>query len=183
MKLTCAQMLEYIKLMNPPEDKTECDDFYKSLIQRTINVNILPDFLNSITKIDDYAFYGCGKLELTSLPDGITSIGNSAFASCNNLALTNLPDGLTNIEESAFMNCTRLANVSIPASVTNIGHWAFGYCRFSTITFKGTPTSISSDAFFECTRLTAINVPWSEGEVAGAPWGATNATINYNYTG
>jgi hypothetical protein len=26
-------------------------------------------------------------------------------------------------------------------------------------------------------------VPWAEGAVANAPWGATNATINYNYTG
>ena len=37
--------------------------------------------------------------------------------------------------------------------------------------------------FYECEKLTTINVPWSEGEVAGAPWGATGATINYNYTG
>jgi hypothetical protein len=27
----------------------------------------------------------------------------------------------------------------------------------------------------------AINVPWSENDVLGAPWGAINATITYNY--
>ena len=42
---------------------------------------------------------------------------------------------------------------------------------------------IEDYAFKNCTALTTINVPWSEGEVASAPWGATNATINYNYTG
>ena len=50
-----------------------------------------------------------------------------------------------------------------------------------TVTFKGKPT-ISDSAFLNCGNLTTINVPWAEGEVANAPWGATNATINYNYT-
>jgi hypothetical protein len=40
-----------------------------------------------------------------------------------------------------------------------------------------------SSAFSGCTSLTTINAPWAEGAVSGAPWGATNATINYNYTG
>lgn len=44
-------------------------------------------------------------------------------------------------------------------------------------------TSIGGNAFLNCTGLATINVPWAEGEVSGAPWGATKATINYNYTG
>jgi hypothetical protein len=51
------------------------------------------------------------------------------------------------------------------------------------LTFKGTPTSISTTAFGSCTNLKTINVPWAEGAVAGSPWGATAATINYNYKG
>ena len=39
-----------------------------------------------------------------------------------------------------------------------------------------------SSAFDGCTNLTDIKVPWAEGAVANAPWGATNATITYNYT-
>ena len=44
--------------------------------------------------------------------------------------------------------------------------------------------TIASTTFTSCANLTTINVPWAEaeGEVANAPWGATNATINYNYT-
>lgn len=65
-----------------------------------------------------------------------------------------------------------------------IGDDTFSGCSgLAAITFKGTPTSISSVAFQDCPRLATINVPWSEGAVANAPWGATNATINYNYTG
>lgn len=51
------------------------------------------------------------------------------------------------------------------------------------MTDKGTPTNLTSEAFKNCTNITTINVPWSEGAVANAPWGATNATINYDYVG
>lgn len=53
----------------------------------------------------------------------------------------------------------------------------------TSLTFEGTPSFISPVAFPDCANLTTINVPWSEGAVSGAPWSATNATINYNYTG
>ena len=51
------------------------------------------------------------------------------------------------------------------------------------ITFQSTPTSIANNAFGACTNLKTINVPWANGAVANAPWGATIATINYDYTG
>ena len=92
---------------------------------------------------------------------GITKIRSGAFYGCPNLALTSLPEGLTSIGDGAFGNCTSL----------------------TSITFKGTPTTINSRAFSGCTNLTDIKVPWSQGAVANAPWGATNATITYNYTG
>ena len=67
--------------------------------------------------------------------------------------------------------------------LTEVGTRAFAYCtNLTKVTFGSKPT-IYSDAFNDCTNLQTINVPWAEGEVANAPWGATNATINYNYTG
>ena len=107
-------------------------------------------------------FYGCTNLALTSLPAGITIIGMDAFHNCTNLALTSFPAGITIINNNAFNGCTGL----------------------TSITFEGTPTEkIASNAFKGCTNLTIINVPWAEGAIAYAPWGATNATINYNYNG
>lgn len=71
----------------------------------------------------------------------------------------------------------------MPSGIKTIGNEAlYGCTGLTTLTFKGTPTTIASGAFYGCTNLTTINVPWAEGEVANAPWGATNATINYNYT-
>lgn len=92
--------------------------------------------------------------------------------------------GHSKIRDYAFQNCTKLALTSLPSGLTSIGSSAFQNCTgLTSITFTGTPTSIASNAFSSCTNLTTINVPWAEGAVANAPWGATNATINYNYTG
>lgn len=116
---------------------------------------------SELTSIGSQVFTGCSKLALTSLPPKITTIGNSAFGNCKQLALTSLPSGLKTIGDSSFYGCTNL----------------------KSITFQGKPDSIKNNSFSSCSNLTTINVPWAEDEVANAPWGATNATINYNYTG
>ena len=166
------------------DDMYGCVDYrVKSIIDRSIEY-ITEEDLRSITKIGNTAFYGCTNLALTSLPEGIIRIGDSTFYNCTNLALTSLPEGITSIGSYAFYGCTNLALTSLPESITSINGNAFYNCtNLRTITFKRTPTSISSSAFQNCINLTTINVPWSEGAVANAPWGATNATINYNYTG
>lgn len=101
----------------------------------------------------------------------------------NNFYTRSLPEGLQRIGPYAFSDCNALADITIPKSVAAIADFAFLRCKLTSITFESTPNSISSRAFRYCTNLTTINVPWSEGEVAGAPWGATNATINYGYMG
>lgn len=136
-----------------------------------------------LTSIGDCAFQNCTNLALTSLPAGVTSIEDLAFAGCTNLALTSLPEGLTSMGNATFFGCTNLALTSLPEGITSIGEGAFADCTsLTSITFKGTPTTINSSAFDGCTNLTDIKVPWAEGAVSGAPWGATNATITYNYT-
>ena len=171
------------------------------------NGNLIDANLVGYTTIRPYSFYNCSKLALTSLPSGLTSIGmhvfrncknlaltilpsgitsieNSAFSGCSNLALTSLPSGLTSIENNVFQNCKNLALTSLPSGITKIGNNAFFSCKgLTSITFQGKPTVISSSAFNGCTNLKTINVPWASGALSGAPWGAKNAKINYNYTG
>lgn len=140
---------------------------------------------NSITSIQRDAFNGCTSLALTSLPDGLTSIGQGAFGGCTSLALTSLPSGLTDIPNYAFMNCNGLVSMSIHSGINTINSGAFGKCGgLTSVTFEGKPSgSMAKNIFQGCINLTEIKVPWAEGEVANAPWGATNATITYNYTG
>ena len=114
---------------------------------------------------------------------GYSFIRRGAFQNCSKLALTSLPSGLKSIGGSAFSSCISLALTSLPTDITSIGLYAFNGCTsLTSITFKGTPNAIATNAFNGCTNLTDIKVPWAEGAVSGAPWGARNATITYNYT-
>lgn len=146
----------------------------------SISITSLP---SGVTSIGQSAFNGCTKLALTELPNGITVINNLVFYNCYKIALTSLPSGITSIGSSAFQHCGKLSLSQIPAAVATIGASAFYGCLGITeMTFAGKPTTINATAFQNCTNLLDIYVPWSEGEVANAPWGATNATIHYNHT-
>lgn len=145
--------------------------------------NLIGAKLYGYSFIRDNMYNGIKTLKTIEMPDNISYIGDAAFSSCTSLALTSLPESLTSIGVETFAICTNLAITSLPESLTSIEITAFAYCTsLTSITFKGTPTSIGLDAFDGCTNLTDIKVPWSEGAVSGAPWGATNATITYNYT-
>lgn len=110
-------------------------------------------------KIRSYAFYDVGIVAI-DIPETIRLIGIEAFSFCSGLRDIVIPKNLQELSYASFYGCYDL----------------------STVTFKGTPENINDNAFLDCVNLTIINVPWAEGEVEGAPWGATNATINYNYT-
>ena len=168
-----------LALTSLPESLTSIGN-YAFYYCTSLALTSLPE---GLTRISGNAFYSCTSLALTSLPEGLTRMGNSAFSGCTNLALTSLPEGLTKIDGNVFYSCKNLAITSLPESLISIGNYAFYSCTsLTSITFKGTPSSIMSSAFNGCTNLTDIKVPWAEGAVANAPWGATNATITYNYT-
>lgn len=145
--------------------------------------NLIDAKLYGYTKIRDGMFSGLS-LSNIILPTELVSIGNFSFSGCENLSLNSLPAGVTSIGDYAFDSCYVLSLTSLPDGIDRIGSAAFNMCEGLTeLTFMGTPTSIASNAFENCINLTTINVPWAEGAVANAPWGATNATIHYNYTG
>jgi len=160
---------------------------------------------SGVTSIGNSAFQNCTNLALTELPSGVTSIGQSAFRGCTNLALTSLPSGLTTISANSFQDCASAAIASLPPLLTSIAAYAFsgsgvvfaqipasvttldsscmaGCTGLTTLSFLGTPTSIAAQALRYCTNITDIYVPWSQGDIADAPWGATNAHIWYNHT-
>lgn len=172
-----------------------------ALIDGSITDFVIPD---GITMICRYAFYYRNKLKNITIPESCTIIGESAFQGCA-LANINLPKNLKEVKTRGFAECG-LVITQLPTTLETIGDLAFSYGTTSIlkipasvkvvgksvfyqnkslteITFEGTPTNMAGDVFHVCPNLSVINVPWSEGEVANAPWGATNATINYNYTG
>lgn len=164
-------------------------------------------FNDEIRVVNDYACYLCSELKLTSLPNSIESIGSWSFYGCENLLLTSLPDDLKSLGFRPFYNCKNIKIESLPIGVEQLGSWTFEGCtqitkfvfhenvwdfghgtfyectNLTEVTFNSTPRalSLSENFFYNCKSLLTINVPWAEGVVTGAPWGATNATINYNY--
>lgn len=124
----------------------------------------------------------------SDIPDTVTYIGDQAFAYAgnSNWEITKLPPALTYIGNSAFVSYRKLLITEIPETVDYIGSTAFGgnYDKNSLtlIKFRGKPSTVGTNVFQYNNSLVDIYVPWSEGEVANAPWGATNATIHYNTT-
>lgn len=117
------------------------------------------------------------------IPDGVVNIGANAFYDCASLTSVTIPDSVINIRDYAFNNCTSLASVTIPSSVTSIGDNVFAWCTsLTSITIPSSVISIGNYAFAGWTNLQTINCGFAEGAVDGAPWGAPNATINYNVT-
>ncbi len=123
-----------------------------------------------------------------TLPDSVEEFKDYVFAYNFRVCIGQLPPNLKKIGKNCFQYAASVfgdnTELEIPASVETIESLAFYTYngKVNTITFKGTPTTIANNAL-QNDKFTTINVPWAEGAVANAPWGATKATINYNYTG
>lgn len=147
---------------------------------RDARLGLLTELPDGLTTIETYTFYGTG-IALTTFPPNVTKVGTHAFTYAKN-TFTELPEGLLTIGSNAFEQNKSLTEITLPSTLTSMDWAAFSGCSALTkVTFKGTPKSIYK-SFTGNSQALTINVPWSEGEVADAPWGATNATINYNYT-
>lgn len=86
---------------------------------------VIPD---SVTTIDELAFYDCTELTSATIGNGVTTIGNSAFCECTGLTSVTIPDSVTTIDDYAFARCTGLASVTIGNGIKKIGEGAFLGC-------------------------------------------------------
>lgn len=131
-------------------------------------------------EIEDEEFMELSSIRAVIIPNTVKTIGTSAFYSCSNLYFIVIPDSVKEIEASAFEDCFNLQNIVISKNLERIGDAAFYDTGIEVIHLPVTIQSIAQNAFSQCSYLTDIYVPWSEGEILGAPWGATNATVHYN---
>ena len=127
-----------------------------------------------------------------TLPSTLVKLDATCFAWCKNLANVVLNQGLLDISTYVFNSCV-LETIEIPRTVNYVRAQSFGSIKtLKTVTFKKRLNSdgtvfvpeISENAFAGSGTASApvvFRVPWSEGQTPLAPWGATNATIIYNY--
>ena len=116
------------------------------------------EFGEHMEQINANALRNCSKLGYIKFNVGLTDIGEHAFryAGITELDLS-MCEKLKSIMGRAFSDCSKLETVRLPSNVTTIKETAFANCK----------------------ALKKIYAPWKINAVAGAPWGATNATVIY----
>ena len=129
-----------------------------------------------VTKIGQYAFWGCSNLTSITIPDNVNGIGNSALMGCTSLTSIIIPDSVTSIGEKAFYGCTGLASASIGNGVTTIANSVFYGCSsLESITIPDSVTSIGDNAFNGCSGLTSVYIPDSVTSIGGSAFSRCNS--------
>lgn len=159
---------------------TQDNTVLNSILDRSISGNYVND---DLIEIGRYAFEFCDQLTSATFQKA-TKVDSSAFSDCRSLESISLPE-VKEIEQSAFAYCSSLKSISMPKiEILSKGnsYWGiFDYCGMTTINIPSTIQSIGKNAF-ESSKITTINIARRAGSISGAPWGATNATVNWTGT-
>lgn len=121
---------------------------------------------NTIIKIGDYAFYGCGLTGSLNLPSSLTHIGENAFSGCHRLTGSlYIPDSVTFLGNNAFNSCFSLnGTLHISRNLTTINEGAFAFCDqlIGTLYIPKSVTVIGDYAFDGCYGFTSyLEIPES----------------------
>ncbi len=81
---------------------------------------------SSISKLNNYAFYGCTGLESIDFGTGNLTVGESAFANITSLKTLNIPSFNTNLSSTTFDSC---ANVTTIKNITSNQYGAINNLR------------------------------------------------------
>jgi hypothetical protein len=126
----------------------------------------IPD---GVTKIGPRAFYAEEDLLSVSLPQGLTEIGDYAFCGCGIMEIE-FPYGLTTIGEGAFtyedhrgdwaitLNVSNLTSIILPGSVTSFGNRAFSTKQLNTLVLSKNIKVISTVSLFGV-RVPLLELP------------------------
>ena len=140
--------------------------------------------LTFFTKMREYQCTELFNLRDVILNPSWVTLESYSFQRCVSLKNINL-ENITTFNRNSMEETMALEQVIFSANLLAINQRAFYRSGITSAIFLNAtdnlPT-IANDAFHQASQLKDIYVPWAEGEVANAPWGATNATIHYNTT-
>ena len=95
---------------------------YKKIIDKTINIDEVNEFLSSQTSIPAAAFFSCSTLSGELNLNLVESISFSAFYNCSRITAINGPNVKT-IGSNAFYYCSRVSSISFPELISVNGQW------------------------------------------------------------
>ena len=95
---------------------------------------VIPD---SVTELQDYAFYGFDCLTSIEIPDSIEAIGIGAFCGCSNLTSVEIPNSVTTIGNYAFSGMEKLESVYYNGTIEDWCDIRFAWMRIGEVTLGG----------------------------------------------
>lgn len=108
-----------------PDSVTEIQEyaFYNMKNLKRVVLN------SNLKKVGDSAFEGCVSLYSVEFPSLVNTIGSHCFDGCVRLQSVILPNWITKIEPYTFYGCSSLRNIVVPKLVNTIGEYAFSSCQ------------------------------------------------------
>lgn len=160
--------------------------------------------IKSTVKLNGSAqFVGCSKLKSALIENGITGISTACFNNCVLIDSIELPNSVVELGESAFAGCSSLKSITLSINIKKIPNSCFSGTGFETFSIPNESgiEEIEEDIFYNCSGLKniyigknvktinskafrnvdspIIKISQEENSISGAPWGATNATIEW----
>ena len=117
----------------------------------------IPD---SVTTLNDSAFYSCKKLKNFSIPNSVVNVGRDVFAYCESIEEVTIPSSIKDVAWYMFTDCKKLKKVNFEGPIEYIGQCGFSYCP--SLPYFEVPHGtkiIQFYAFVECTNLKYITLP------------------------
>lgn len=112
------------------------------------------------------------------IPNSVTTIEQAAFYNCNEIEDIRFGSGLEAISARCFFDCNGLRNLNIPANINSIDFQAFASCSIlETVYFDNPTIDFRSNVFYECNEL--HNVILQPSDLTYADNSKRNELVNY----
>lgn len=103
------------------------EEYGAGMFEKCTNLTIV-ELGGGVTDIQKDCFANSG-LASINIPDTVTNIDNGAFYECSKLKNAVIGNGVKDIGKKAFINCSSLESVTIGNSVRNIGDYGFAFVQ------------------------------------------------------
>ena len=110
-----------------------------------------------VTKIDDYAFWGCTNLQSISIPASVTSIGPSTCANAESITIAEENETFSVVDNVLFRKATVTENGVAQEVLSELVQYPKK--KQGAYVIPETVTKLSTRAFASCSGLTSITIP------------------------